>query len=140
MNMLVEAEDIQALWLGPDTQPCFTDELIPNLMSAICRLTDKQITDALAHTCRMDVALERLDAAPCACIEERPEYELGKCPTMGPALAEVGRQMMLAACEPIRAWNLMSVNKGWVAAGVADDDHYTGTILIGHIEPLAVDG
>lgn len=44
---------------------------------------------------------------------------------------------MLNACDSIREWNLLVVNGGWVAAGVADDDHYTGAILIGQIEPLA---
>ncbi|PZT90132.1 MAG: hypothetical protein DI630_31410 [Gordonia sp. (in: high G+C Gram-positive bacteria)] len=140
MKMLVEAEYIQALWLGDARTNGDSDDLIADLIAAIRRLTDEQVTDALVHTCRMDVAVERLGTVPCACIEERPEDELGKCPTLGPALAGVGRQMMLAACESIRSWNLMSVNGGWVAAGVADDAHYTGTILIGHIEPLAGDG
>ena len=136
MKHLVEAEQIQALWLG-NHHAGRTHDLVDDLAVAVGRLDDRQVLDALETTCRMDVAVDRLDSPACDCADPCAEDDLGQCPTLTPALASAGRQMMGEACESIRGWNLMFVNGGYVAAGVADDSHYTGAILIGQIEPLA---
>ena len=137
MKTLVEADHIQAVWLGIQDRYRHLDELVDDLAAAINRLDDHVVNTALVDTCRVDLGVERLDNAPCSCVDERPEDELVQCPAMKPALAAVGRQMMREACESIRGWNLLGVNGGWVAAGVADDGHYDGMILIGQIDPLA---
>lgn len=137
MKTLVEAEYVQAVWLGTRDRYRHMDELVDDLAAAIDRLDDHVVNTALVDTCRVDLAVDRLDNAPCSCVDELPENDLAQCPTLAPALAEAGRQMMRQACDSIRRWNVLAVNGGWVAAGVADDAHYNGTILIGQIEPLA---
>ncbi|AVM66157.1 hypothetical protein M3C36_06540 [Dietzia cinnamea] len=137
MKTLVEADYVQAVWLGTASRYGHSDELVGGLIAAIDRLDDRAVNTALVDTCRMDLAVERLGTAPCSCVDELPENDLARCPTLAPALAEAGRAMMRQACDSIRRWNVLAVNGGWVAAGVADDNHYDGTILIGQIDPLA---
>lgn len=137
MKTLVAAEDVQAVWLGSSHNTARVDEMLDRLNTAIGGLTDQQIADALICVSRVDLALERVPGPHCSCVEERIEDELVQCPTLGPALVEAARHMMVQALESIRGWNVLGVNGGWVAAGVADDDHYTGAILIGQLDPLA---
>lgn len=137
MKTLVEADYIQAVWLGIRDRYRHLDELVDDLAAAIDRLDDHVVNTALVDTCRTDLALDRLDTVPCSCIDDRAESDLPQCPTLAAALAEAGRQMMRQACDSIRRWNVLAVNGGWVAAGVADDAHYSGAILIGQIDPMA---
>lgn len=136
MKNLVEADFIQAVWLGSDSTGR-ADEMLDRLNTAIGSLTDQQIAQALVDVSRVDLALERVPGPHCSCVEDQPEDDLVQCPTLGPALVAAARHMMVQALESIRGWNLLYVNGGWVAAGVADDNHYTGAILIGQIDPLA---
>lgn len=137
MKQLVETDQIQALWLGASGVYRSGDDLIAGLIAAIDQLDDDRVADALADVSRVDLALDRLTTRPCDCPDTATEDELVQCPTMKPALAAGGRQMMREACESIRGWNLLYLAGGWVAAGVADDAHYDGAILIGQIDPLA---
>lgn len=137
MKHLVEAEHVQAVWLGASGVYRTADDLITDLVAAIDQLDDDRVADALADVSRVDLALDSLTTRPCDCPDTATEDELVQCPTMKPALAAVGRQMMREACESIRGWNLLYLAGGWVAAGAADDGHYDGAILIGQIDPLA---
>ena len=137
MKTLVAAEYVQAVWLGSGHNTARVDEPLDRLTAAIDQLEDDQIAQALVDVSRVDMALERVPGPRCSCVEERIEDELVQCPTLGPALVEAARHMMVQALESIRGWNLLYLNGGWVAAGVADDDHYDGAILIGQLDPLA---
>lgn len=64
MKHLVEAEHIQAVWLGHADRARDSTELTTNLATAIRCLDDQTILEALVDTCRMDVAVNRLPAPP----------------------------------------------------------------------------